>query len=110
MGAMHGYFRHRIDDAVLAIISSGERLDGNVGLEAWEHVSVSLFNQRDAKGNPARLPTWDEMCAVKEMFWTADETVIQFHPAQDKYVNAFDCLHLWKPPYSLELPPRIALV
>ena len=33
----------------------------------WEHVSVSLSG---------RTPTWDEMCAIKAIFWDADDCVI----------------------------------
>lgn len=101
-GALWGYFRVRTEDAVLAIISSGEKHEDN-GIGSWEHVSVSVFPKAP------RLPTWDEMCAVKDLFWSPDETVVQFHPARSDYVNVYDCLHLWKPPYSLVLPPTITL-
>ena len=37
----------------------------------WEHVSVSYKN---------RVPTWDEMCKVKDMFWNDEECVVQYHP------------------------------
>jgi len=100
-GAMYGYFRIRCDDSVLAIISSGE--SHGDGLQSWEHVSVSIFPKAQ------RVPTWQEMCIVKDLFWAPDETVVQFHPADSDYVNVFDCLHLWKPPYHIELPPTIAL-
>lgn len=54
----------------------------------WDHVSVSL---------DARCPTWQEMSQVKEVFWTGEETVVQFHPATSKYVNHhLFCLHLWR--------------
>lgn len=55
----------------------------------WEHVSVSFEK---------RVPTWDEMCKIKELFWNDDETVVQFHPKKSEYVNIHPyCLHLWKP-------------
>lgn len=68
----------------------------------WEHVSVSLYN---------RLPTWDEMCLVKSLFWDEEETVIQFHPKKSQYVNQHPfCLHLWKKiGVDAELP-NIAMV
>ncbi|MDD2960015.1 MAG: hypothetical protein PHR92_16140 [Lachnospiraceae bacterium] len=57
--------------------------------DGWEHVSVCPRN---------RTPNWDEMCAVKDIFWREDETVVQFHPAKSEYVNIMDnCLHLWRP-------------
>ena len=66
----------------------------------WEHVSVS---RKD------RCPTWDEMCAVKDLFWTEEDAVVQFHPPRSDYVNNHPfCLHLWKPAGgSLLLPPSI---
>lgn len=63
--------------------------------EGWEHVSVSL---------PDRLPTWDEMCALKDIFWDADDCVVQYHPPRVDYVNNHSrCLHMWRP-LDAELP------
>ena len=57
----------------------------------WDHVSVSI------KGKKSRFPTWDEMNFVKNLFWDADETVVQFHPRKDQLVdNHPGVLHLWK--------------
>ena len=86
-GANWGYF----EDGPLRIISSGSG-------DEWEHVSVSCAT---------RCPTWDEMCRVKAMFWSNEETVIQFHPRRDKYRNTHPyCLHLWKRRgENIELPP-----
>ena len=39
----------------------------------WEHASVS----------PSRrncMPTWDDMCFLKNLVWNEDEAVIQVHP------------------------------
>ncbi len=67
----------------------------------WEHVSVTI--------NRPRCPGWDLMCFVKNLFWEETDTVIQFHPPADKYVNDHQyCLHLWKPVgKEIELPPSI---
>lgn len=81
----------------LAVIAS----DG----AGWEHVSVSL---RD------RTPTWDEMCYVKDLFWSPDECVIQYHPPHEVYRNLHQyCLHLWRPvgitlpmPHPLLVAPK----
>lgn len=55
----------------------------------WEHVSVS---RKD------RCPTWEEMCQIKDIFWDAEDCVVQYHPAQSEYVNNHPyCLHLWRP-------------
>jgi hypothetical protein len=76
----------------LRIISSGTPEPGSPGWP-WEHVSVST---------ETRCPTWDEMCRVKDWFWDAEETVIQFHPPRSEYVNHHRfCLHLWR---NLEAP------
>lgn len=105
-GSLFGYFRMRIalrtTDRTLEIISSGER-HAPGGLGSWEHVSVSVSRK------PQDIPTWLEMCFVKDLFWTPEETVVQFHPAKSDYVNVYNCLHLWKPPYEVVLPPKIAL-
>ncbi len=67
--------------ARLAVIAS----DG----EGWEHVSVSTS---------FRCPTWEEMCAVKAMFWDTEDCVVQYHPPASDYVNHHPyCLHLWRP-------------
>lgn len=65
----------------------------------WDHVSVSL---------PNRCPTWEEMCAVKDIFFNADETVIQYHPKKSEYVNLHPyVLHMWKKQGTdFELPPK----
>ncbi len=55
----------------------------------WDHVSVS---------KPTKCPTWEEMCEVKKAFFDAEETVIEYHPAESEYVNNHPfCLHMWKP-------------
>ena len=55
----------------------------------WDHVSVS---RKDKK-----MPTWDQMNYIRNMFWSEGETVIQFHPKKVKYVNIHEtCLHLWR--------------
>ena len=68
----------------------------------WEHVSVTLSN-----GN--RLPTWTEMCFIKDTFWDKKDTVFQIHPAHKDYVNCHPyCLHLWrKPDLEFPLPPSV---
>lgn len=64
----------------------------------WEHVSVSTER---------RCPLWDEMCYIKSLFWRDDESVVQFHPSRDRYVNNHPyCLHLWRPTEeTFPMPP-----
>ena len=91
-GAFRIYCPHT-KKILLVIVSDGE---------GWDHVSVSTKN---------RTPSWIEMCFIKDMFWSEDEIVIQYHPAKVDYVNIHEhCLHLWRPTQA-ELPlPELKLV
>lgn len=61
----------------------------------WEHVSVHVEDRGEEK--PSRCPSWNEMCYVKRTFWDDSETVVQFHPKQEQYINNHSfVLHLWK--------------
>ena len=59
----------------------------------WDHVSVCPYNRR--------TPTWDEMCAVKDMFFRDDEVVVQYHPAKSEYVNIDEYKKYSKKDHSL---------
>ncbi len=66
----------------------------------WDHVSVSPCSKKRQ-----HCPTWEEMCTIKDMFFEADECVMQLHPPKSDYVNNHPyCLHLWKPTGGLEIP------
>ena len=67
----------------------------------WEHVSVSPRNTK-------KCPTWEEMCAIKDMFFDPEETVLEYHPAKPNYVNNYQyCLHLWRPQIeNIPIPPK----
>lgn len=59
--------------------------------DGWEHVSISLARK-------PRIPTWAEMCYIKDLFWGEEECVVQYHPPKADYVSFEDTtLHLWKP-------------
>ena len=70
--------------------------------KGWDHVSVSTQD---------RCPTWNEMCWVKDLFFSSSEVVVQYHPAKKEYINSHVfCLHLWKP-HGVELPtPPLNLI
>lgn len=56
-----------------------------------EHISVTMKNQK-------RCPTWEEMSAIKDMFFLPEEECVQFHPKHSEYVNFHEfCLHIWRP-------------
>jgi hypothetical protein len=78
---------------------SGENSRNDLGNNyAWDHVSVSL---------PKRIPYWDEMAHIKELFWEDHETVMQLHVPKSKHINFVKyCLHLWRPlDEKIPLPP-----
>ena len=70
--------------------------------EGWEHVSVTVPLSK-------RCPTWEEMCMVKDVFWSVDDVVVQYHPAKKDYVSLHPhCLHLWRPTdQEIPSPPSI---
>ena len=78
----------------------------------WEHVSVSMTKTNNAsKKKTNAIPTWDDMCFIKSLFWDEDDTVLQFHPKKSEYVNNHDkVLHLWrKVGVDHELPPNMMI-
>jgi hypothetical protein len=66
----------------------------------WEHVSVSTDE---------RIPYWQEMCLIKELFWEDEETVFQLHPPKSRWINNHPrCLHLWRHATKrVPMPPDI---
>ena len=67
--------------------------------EGWEHVSVSPKGSKRECVQPC--PTWRQMCEVKDVFWSKEEGVVQFHPPEKHYLHGptydTNILHLWKP-------------
>ena len=90
----NGCFKVFIQGRAFIVIAS----DGG----GWDHVSVSLKNQK-------RCPTWEEMCAIKDMFFDYDECVVQYHPPKSDYINQHQyCLHLWRcQDAEMPRPPKI---
>lgn len=70
----------------------------------WEHVSVTPCNQKRQL-----CPTWEEMCAIKALFFEPEEVAVEYHPAESEYVNNHPyCLHLWRPTgQEMPMPPKI---
>lgn len=95
---------HKVARIAICIVSDGS------DEVPWEHVSVRISEGRGS-GWHDDTPTWDEMCAVKEVFWNKQEVVMQLHPAEEHYINMHgSVLHLWKPLKSeIPLPPLIAV-
>lgn len=86
---------------ILRIIASGAKPFETQSM-GWEHVSVSLRK---------RMPNWQEMCFVKDLFWHPEETVLQYHPPKSQYVNYHPfCLHMWREMgVTIKLPPSIMI-
>jgi hypothetical protein len=99
-GDLHGAFRIKgpKGDELRILASPGSEEEDVL----WEHVSVSLKN---------RCPRWDEMCFVKDLFWDAEETVMQLHPPKSMWINNHPfCLHLFRPlNETIPLPPPISV-
>lgn len=85
----------------------------------WEHVSVSILDYVPKKDHGKRYykvsqvkrtPTWAEMNAIKDLFWGAEDTVMQLHPKKSEYVNTHPfVLHLWRPNAEsvvIPVPPK----
>lgn len=70
----------------------------------WEHVSVCVYED-----NEPVVPTWEEMCHIKDIFWDEDDCVLQYHPPKSDYINNHECvLHLWRPiGQEVPRPPKI---
>ncbi len=65
------------------IVSAAVEQDGR----RWLHVSLS---------RRSRLPSWDDLKNVKDVFVGRDRTALQVLPPQARYVNIHPhCLHLW---------------
>lgn len=79
---MSGYINLKSGRQVTFV--AGRNEEGN------EHVSVSYHGMK-------KLPTWEEMCEVKDIFWNEEEEVVQIHPKHSQYVNIGEVLHLWRP-------------
>jgi len=80
----NGIFKVYIEGRSFRVVAS----DGG----GWEHVSVSPLSTKRKT-----CPTWEEMCAVKDLFFMPEERVVQYHPPQSEYVNNHPfCLHLWR--------------
>lgn len=59
--------------------------------DGYEHVSVSPMKKY-------RMPSWDDMARLKDVFFDPEEEVYQIMPKHSEYVNLMgNCLHLWRP-------------
>jgi hypothetical protein len=82
----NGAFRIPLSNRTFAYIVASDGM-------GWEHVSVHMLTDKKE-----RTPTWSEMCKIKDMFWSKEDCVVQYHPPETEYVNDhMHTLHLWRP-------------
>jgi hypothetical protein len=56
----------------------------------FRHLSVTNAQKK-------KLPDWTTMCRLKDMFFSEDSWVVQYHPPKEEHVNFHPfCLHLWE--------------
>lgn len=85
MGNNFIYALVKLPDCGTCTLLAGNNEDG------MEHVSVSPRKK-------FRIPSWDDMCVLKDICWNDEEEVYQIMPKKSQYVNIVEnCLHLWKP-------------
>ena len=92
MNGYRGFLQLRCGKKRTFVFCATKDMNGD---EVYEHVSVSVADSH------TKLPTWEEMCEVKDIFWDDDEEVHQIHPAKDDYLHGIggleNVLHLWRP-------------
>jgi len=70
----------------------------------WRHLSVKNAQKKV-------LPSWGIMSRLKELFFSDDAWVVQFHPAKEDAVNDHPyCLHLWESLDESMPHPHVVLV
>jgi len=78
-----GRWHHATHPNWLVIAGVERRDDGRL----WMHVSTSMRH---------RLPSWEEVVAVKEQFIGEDRHALQLLPKRSEWLNLHPyCLHLW---------------
>jgi hypothetical protein len=95
----NGAFAIPLDKDITAFVIASDGM-------GWEHVSVHI----EARGKN-KVPTWDQMCRIKGIFWSDEDCVIQYHPPRSQYINCHEhTLHLWRPRgVILPIPPSIMI-
>lgn len=102
-GDRFGVFMLKRGKTLLKVIACEASVTKEMGLPAWDHVSVSA-NQ----AGKDCTPDWYDMCYVKKLFFEDSECVMQLHVPSEKHVNFHEhCLHLWRPAdEKIPLPPQ----
>lgn len=57
-----------------------------------EHISITPLDKKRKT-----VPTWKEMCTIKDIFFYDEEECFQYFPRKSEYVNISEyCMHLWR--------------
>lgn len=85
---MHGVeVYHRQGDRLSVILTASRWPGDTVTDRVWLHVSLS---------RPHSMPTYENMCDVKELFIGPDRRAYQIFAERSQHVNIHQyCLHLW---------------
>lgn len=85
---------------IRSIKQSDKALVSLTKIAGWEHLSVSFKN---------KIPSWECMQEMKEIFFSDNEECFQLHPKADNYVNNNEyTLHIWRPvDGNIPIPPSI---
>lgn len=96
----HGHYGDRCNGFIF-LKQKGLAIQFSDGL-GWEHVSVS---------RRSKVPTYEDMCWVKDLFWDPEDCVMQLHVPAEEHINAHPyCLHLWRPMHEeIPRPPARAV-
>lgn len=59
-----------------------------------EHASLSLL------GKDQPMPSWDQMCELKDLIWKDEEECYQIFPKKSEYVHSYgnlkNVMHIWR--------------
>jgi len=93
--------RGDMNNGILVIKDKGLRIQFSNGMD-WDHVSVSRKH---------RMPTYEDMCYAKNLFWSSDLCVMELHVPEKDHINCHPyCLHLWRPQKeTIPRPPQIMI-
>lgn len=80
---LYGLRHYRKPDGQSVCLTVGIHDDG----KRWPHVSLT---------HPRRIPLYEELMTVKDVFIGRDLQAIQVHPPRSRHVNIHPhCLHMW---------------
>jgi hypothetical protein len=86
-------YQREVDDGHLSVFA-GREPEHPHGPK-W-HMSIS-HRTSDAKPQPGRYPTWDEITDARYRFVPDSVTMAMLLPPKAKYVNVHEtCFHLWE--------------